>query len=286
MKFKKLLFIILIMILSSLLILKIYNLNNDLDQNETLIHFIDVGQGDCILIQNHKYNIVIDGGSNTSKDKVISYLKKYNVKEINYYIYSHPHEDHIGSSDDIISKFKVRNVIGPKVSTSSEEFFNLVKSIKKKRLKIHVPNNSSNIHLSENEYIHILYNGDYKSDNINNNSLVFKYINNNLSVLFTGDMEKEIENMLLSKNSNLSSEIIKIAHHGSKTSTTSEFLSKVDPSIAIISCGMGNEYGHPNRSVLESLENINCETLRTDISGNIILSIKNSKIQLYKEKQD
>ena len=108
------------------------NVNPKLKDSETKIHFINVGQGDSILIENNNFNILIDGGPNSTKDTLISYLKKHKIKKLDYVIASHPHEDHIGSMDDIVNKFDIEEFIMPKALTTSKDFSNLIKVLKNK----------------------------------------------------------------------------------------------------------------------------------------------------------
>ncbi len=261
------------------------SINTKLKYSETRIHFINVGQGDSILIENNNFNILIDSGPNTAKDTLISYLKKYKIKKLDYLIASHPHEDHIGSMDDIVNKFYIEEFIMPKVLTTDKNFSNLVNALKSKGLTITNINENLKIQLSKDNYIDFLWTGDISDDNLNNHSIVIKYINKNTSFLFTGDMEEEVENILLSSKKSLESTVLKVAHHGSKTSSSKGFLSKVNPRIAVISCGMGNDFGHPHKNTLKALENLNSKILRTDINGNIIIKTNNDKLMISTEHE-
>ena len=185
-------------------------LKSNISSNETLVHFINIGQGDAIFIENNKFSILIDSGSNKYSDHLISYLKSLNITKLNYVIATHPHEDHIGSMDDIIKNFHVETFISPKVITSEIDFINLINALNSKNLKINTVNDNSTISLSPGNYLTVLWSGITPDDNINNNSLVLKYTNNKISFLFTGDMEKEVENKLqFSTLSDLSSTVLK-----------------------------------------------------------------------------
>jgi len=160
------------------------NANPKLKDSETKIHFINVGQGDSILIENNNFNILIDGGPNSTKDTLISYLKKHKIKKLDYVIASHPHEDHIGSMDDIVNKFDIEEFIMPKTVTTSKDFSNLIKVLKNKGLTVKNVNDNLKIQLSENNYIDFLWTGNISDDNLNNHSIVIKYINKNTSFLW------------------------------------------------------------------------------------------------------
>lgn len=251
--------------------------------NETLIHYIDVGQGDAILIQNKDFNILIDGGPNTSSKFLISYLNSLHIKKLNYIIATHPHEDHIGSLDDIINNFNVNTFIGPKITTPDSDFKSMIEALKNKNLNITTYNQNSVINLSPNNSLSFLWTGSTLDDNINNYSMVVKYNYKDISFLFTGDIEKEIESKLLSSSTNLTSDVLKVAHHGSNSSSTLNFLNKINPLISIISCGMGNDYGHPHKNTLTTLNSINSSIYRTDLNGTIKVKTDGTSIWISTE---
>lgn len=260
------------------------NFKESFQGNETLIHFINVGQGDAILLNNKNYNILIDSGSNESSDYLISYLKSFNIKKLNYVIATHPHEDHIGAMDDIINNFHVDTFIAPNITTTDIDFINMVKALNHKNLKINVIEDNLTINLFNDNFLTFLWSGSLPADNINNNSLVLKYINENISFLFTGDIEKEVEAQLQSINQVLlSSDVLKVAHHGSNSSSTLNFLTAVDPNISVITCGIGNSYGHPHKNTLTNLNNINSLVYRTDIQGNVIIKTDGSRLWVNTE---
>ena len=275
---------ILFSVLSFYLGYNLISLKNNFPSKETLVHFINIGQGDAILIENNKFSILIDSGSNKYSDHLISYLKSLNITKLNYVIASHPHEDHIGSMDDIVKNFHVETFISPKVITSDIDFINLVNALNSKNIKINTVNDNSIISLSPGNYLTFLWSGITPDDNINNNSLVLKYTNKNISFLFTGDMEKEVEDKLhFSNSSDLSSSVLKVPHHGSNSSSTLNFLNSVSPYISVISCGMGNDYGHPHKNTLSNLNNVNSTVYRTDIHGNIIIKTDGNKLWINTE---
>lgn len=247
------------------------NTNNDLDKNFIEVHFINVGQGDCTLIKGNKINLLIDSGSKIYKDKVISYLKKEKIKEINLLIATHPHEDHIGSMSYIIDNFKINKFYAPKVQENTPCFSSMIKSLKNKNLKINTLKASDEMYLSDDLKCTILAPqcSTYKS--LNNYSIVMKIEYKSTSFLFTGDAENISESEILSKNSNIKSNILKLGHHGSNTSSTEIFLKKVSPQLAIASCGKNNPFNHPSIKVIKRLKKENINLLRTDIDGDIII---------------
>lgn len=265
-------------ILSSIFIVIIFilffNLNNNANfKNKMIIHYIDVGQGDCILIQVNNKNLLIDSGPSTNRKYLLNYLKKINIKKFDYIIATHPHDDHIGNMDTIIKRYNVEKFYSPKVTTSSDTFDSLLSALVDKNLKINVlKKGSSQINLGKNVTLKVLSpSKDFTSDNLNNYSPIIKINFLNNSFLFTGDAETSDENLVLFENNDLKADILKVGHHGSSTSTSLDFLNSVDPSVAIISVGKNNSYGHPSQKVLSLLDESNIKTLRTDISGNIIV---------------
>lgn len=260
------------------------NIQNKINNNSCIVHFIDVGQGDCIFIQVNNKNILIDGGPNTSEKKVKTYLKNLGIKNINYLIATHPHEDHIGGLDVILKNFKVESVYAPKIITTTTDFKDIIFELNKESKRINIAEKGLTINLDDRSYLNFLSPEDKKYDNINNYSTVIKLNYGNISFLFTGDSEILIENMLLSSNNNLSADILKVGHHGSKTSTSKEFLKKVAPKYAVISCGMGNDYGHPDKQVLNLLKLQGIESYRTDTDGTILIYTNGEDVKISKEK--
>ncbi len=259
------------------------NLGQRFDNNETLIHYINVGQGDAILIQNKDFNILIDSGPNTSSEFLISYLNSLHIKKLNYIIATHPHEDHIGAMDDIINNFGVHKFIGPKITTTDTDFKNMIEALKSKNLNISTVTDNLTIKLSNNNSLYFLWTGSTIDDNINNYSMVVQYNHKDISFLFTGDVEKEVETKLLSSPVNLSSKVLKVSHHGSNSSSTLNFLNEVNPFISIISCGMGNDYGHPHKNTLTTLKDLNSSIYRTDLNGTIKIKTDGTSIWVNTE---
>lgn len=236
------------------------------------VHFLNVGQGDCILIESYDKNLLIDSGPNTSSKKVIRYLHNHNIKKLDYVIATHPHEDHIGAMDDIISKFTVDNFFAPKVASHNTDFLNLVTEVSQKKKKINISKSGLEFNINENTKLTFLSPQEDNYDNLNNYSTVIKLQFKQISFLFTGDSEKLIEEELIKGQADLAAQVLKIGHHGSKTSSSKNFVSKVDPTYAVISCGLGNDYGHPDKATLNTLTELKIKSYRTDKQGDIIFA--------------
>lgn len=238
--------------------------------NYLSIHTIDVGQGDSILIQTpSSKNILIDGGDDNSHHIISSYLKKQNVENIDYIIATHFDSDHIGGLDNIIDKFNVSNIYAPNYESDTVSYQNLINSCLNKNLNLQGLSSGDFINIEDNINLEVLAPSYIQEEN-NLNSIVFRLDYKNKSFLFTGDAEANNELNIINSYELNDIDFLKVGHHGSSSSTTSEFVEEVSPDVAVISCGYKNQYGHPHKSTLDTLEKNNVLTYRTDILGNIV----------------
>ena len=234
------------------------------------IHMIDVGQGDSILVQTPtNKNILIDGGDEDSENIIISYLRQKRIKTIDIIIATHPDSDHIGSLDNIIKKFNVNSIYMPEQSTDSEAYQNLINSCTDKKLSIQHLYKNDVLNIDNNINIYVL-SPSYIQEESNLNSIVFKLTFNDNSFLFMGDAEEENEKEILHSFKLNNINFIKIGHHGSNSSSSLEFIKKISPDIAAISCGYKNQYGHPHREVINNLKQNHVSIYRTDRIGDIV----------------
>lgn len=295
-KFNKLIKKILVF---SIIILILLNLNyeaiNSNINNILLINFIDVGQGDSCLIRYKNKTIIIDGGGNLDESKnigkttLLPYLLNKKVNKIDYMIFSHFDNDHSQGLIYILENdIKVKNIIIGIQYDNFENYVKLKKVAKEKNVNIIIKKAFDSIKIDKENRLKIIFlwpigfNKLISENAINNNSLVFKVIFNNFSMLFTGDIEsiaeKEIlklyDNYQKEKNINLlNSTILKVAHHGSDTSSTSEFIEKVNPKIALIGVGKNNKFKHPSNITIKKLNARNTKIYRTDKNGEIFIKV-------------
>lgn len=235
------------------------------------IHYINVGQGDAILIQTPGgKNIMIDTGTNASTNIVTSYLQKLGITKLDILAGTHPHEDHIGGMDAIINMFQVGKIYMPKVTTTTQTFKDVVVAIKNKGLSVTEPVPGTTVDVDPSIKLEILAPNSAHYDDLNDYSIVFKITYGSKSFLFTGDAQSLSESEMINAGYDLSADVLKVGHHGSKTSTSDAFLKAVNPKYAVISVGKGNTYGLPSQTTMTKLKNAGITVYRTDESGNII----------------
>lgn len=241
--------------------------------NKIYVHYIDVGQGDSILVQVNNKNLLIDSGPKSDKYKLLDYLDSLDIHKIDYVLATHPHEDHIGNMSSLIKKYEISHFYAPKVESTTKSFESMVEALKSKKLKINIiKKGTDSINLGSGTRVTVFSPIETSYDNLNNYSPVIKIEYGNSSFLFTGDAEKEIEIKLISNSEDINADILKVGHHGSSTSSSEEFIKKVNPSIAVISVGEDNTYDHPTDITLSHLKENNVKIYRTDQQGTIIFS--------------
>lgn len=221
------------------------------------IYFMDVGQGDSTLIVTPKNKkILIDGGEGKN-NILLPYLLDRRINKIDYVMISHFDSDHCNGLIEVIEKINVKNIIVSRQSEESEEYKNILNIIKQKNIKVRIVKEKDKIFIEKDLYMEILNPAEkLEFQDLNNNSIVTKLIYINFSMLFTGDIEKVEENLADKYKNNLKSTVLKVSHHGSKTSSSEEFLKYVKPRIALIGVGKDNKFGHPNQTTIEKLENV------------------------------
>lgn len=253
------------------------------------IYFVDVGQGDCTLIRTpHNKTVIIDGGGSEKDDgfdvgekTVLPYLLDRRIKKIDYMMISHFDSDHIGGLLYILENISVDNVIISKQGKMSANYNYFKNIIKGKKINVIMVKEGDRVHVDKNIYFDILFPEDtlINSNILNNNSIVAKLHYNKVSMIFTGDIESIAEKQIINKyvgTKKLKTTILKVAHHGSKSSSIQSILNLMQPEIALIGVGSKNTFGHPNSGVLERLKNMETKIYRTDNNGEIEIEI-NSK---------
>ena len=245
------------------------------------VHFIDVGQGDSILVQlPNGETALIDGGPKPSSDVVIDYLKKQNVEQIDYLIASNINEAYIGGLPEIIKKFDISNVYIPSKTHDNQIFKDLLLTIQDKEIDLKVPMDKDMLLDKEGLSLVVLF----PESNSGNDNIVLKLTYKDNSFLFSGNAEEGLEQTMLNGGYDLAADVLKVGHHGSDTSTTEQFLDKVNPRYAIISVGEGNQYGYPSQSIMDRLTSKITNVYRTDENGTIVITSDGERLKIDFEK--
>lgn len=234
------------------------------------VHFIDVGQGDSILLMQGEHSMLIDAGDNSCGTRVQSYLQANDISILDYVIGTHPDSDHIGGLDVIIYKFDCNHIFMPDCSRDTKTYEEVIASAREKAYEITSPAAGDTFLLGEAQVMVLSPASDGYGEDANNNSIAVKVTFGENSFLFTGDCEEAAENQMMQSGYDLSADVMKAAHHGSDTSNTREFLEAVSPEYFVISCGEGNEYGHPRAEVLNNVRQLGMQVYRTDEQGTIV----------------
>lgn len=249
---------------------------NELSQNrfedkkgDLKVHFIDVGQGDSTFIEfPNGETMLIDAGEWTEAEKVIDYINGCGANKIDYLIATHPHSDHIGGLSYVINEFETGKMYMPKVSHQTKTFENLLDAIEENDLPVFSAKEGVVICENEQLKIQIIAPVSDGYESLNDYSAVIRLDYGETSFLFMGDAEQISENEI---EADVNVDVYKVGHHGSKTSSSKEFLYRVMPEIAVISVGEDNDYGHPSKPVLTRLDEIGAKILRTDECGDIVI---------------
>ena len=241
------------------------------------VHYLDVGQGDATLIVCGDGAMLIDAGNNSWGDDVRDYLEYQGVEDLDYVIGTHPDADHIGGLDVVMEAFDCGTVIMPDYEKETKTYEEVIDVMNQKGLELTLPQVGTVYELGEAAFTIVAPQGDY-GDNANDYSVGILLEHGENRFLFTGDAEEDSEADMLNSGMDLSADVFKAAHHGSRTANTEAFLERVDPGYVVISCGEGNSYGHPHAEVLNRLREMGIKVFRTDEEGTITATSDGSSI--------
>lgn len=250
------------------------------------VHFIDVGQADCALLECDGEYMIIDGGNREDGQLVVSYLEQQGVEELSAVVCTHAHEDHVGGLPSVLAVYPTAAVYAPTRTYSSNVFDKFVYYTDQQGLEITIPSPGDEFTLGEATVTVLGPTESYADPN--NTSIVLKVEYGTTSFLFTGDMETEAENDMLDywgTKVDWNADVLKVGHHCSNTSTGYRFLNEVDPTYGIISCGKDNSYGHPHEEPMSRLNQAGVTLFRTDELGHVIARSDGSEITFTWENQ-
>lgn len=268
----------------------LFNQNNNQNQNDYIntnndllkVHYLDVGQGDSIFIElPNNETMLIDAAESYQSENIINYLKNLNYQKIDYVIGTHPHADHIGGLKDIINTFEIGKIYMPKVVSTTKTYESLLMAIKDKNLKINTAKAGTSIIDTDALKINILAPNNSTYTELNNYSVVTKITYGSTKFLFMGDAEKLSENEI---KENVTADVIKIGHHGSNTSSSIDFIKKVNAKYGIISVGLNNKYNLPKEETITNWENSGTKIYLTSINGTITAISDGTNIKIESEK--
>lgn len=251
--------------------------------NEMKVHFLDVGQGDSIFIElPNNETMLIDASTSEYGDAVVTYVYSCGYDHINYLVATHPHEDHIGGISAVIDSLNVDNIYLPEAVSAMVTYEEMLNLVEENNIDASIVKSGDTIINDPDIFLYtevVAPVDDDYGDSLNNSSIVLRLSYGKDSFLFTGDAEKYEENKI---TDNIKSDVLKVGHHGSSTSTSEEFLNNVSPEYAVISCGLGNSYGHPHEETLTTLKKHNVKVFRTDTQGTVVFTTDGISLKVDK----
>ena len=247
------------------------------------IDFIDVGQGDAILVRCDGHYMLVDGGKADASALIYSYLKSNGIKHLDYMVATHPDADHIGGLSGALNYATVDTAYCPFTSYDTKTFASLIKYLAKQNKTITVPSAGDTFELGSAD-VTVVGPISISSDDTNNSSIVLRIVYGKTSFLLTGDAEQDEEREIIDSGADIASTVLKVGHHGSSSATSIYFLREAAPVYAVISVGEGNCYGHPTEQTLSRLRDADVKTYRTDMQGDIICTSDGKTVKFVTEK--
>ncbi len=249
-------------------------------EGTAIMTFVDVGQGDCSIIQFKGYDILIDAGEKQYGDNVVKKLQELGVDDLEFVVATHPHSDHIGGISEVLENYVVENFVMPEVVHTTKTYEDMIDLVDEKSINLIIPNQGQYLIETDGAKLQVISPKITGEDNLNNYSICLKFDYGNTRAIYTGDAEVMIEKMIIESGVGLDCDIFQVGHHGSVTSNSGNFLGAMSPQIGIISCGKNNDYGHPQEEVVERFETLGTVLYRTDEISDITITTDGSTIEV------
>lgn len=250
-------------------------------------HYIDVGNADCILVRQGTAAMLIDSGEKGDADTIIEYLRQQGVERLDAVIATHPHADHIGSMAQVIREFPIDTFLLAYMPSSatptSAVYLSMLQALDEKQVPVRQAQPGDVLPLGGAQ-VQILAPLEQTGD-ANNMSVVTRVVFGQRRFLFMGDAETPVEQQLLERGTELSADVLKAGHHGSRTATSAIFLKQVAPTFAVLTCGDGNSYGHPHKETLQRLSRAKVQVYRSDIHGHIVFTTDGKELTVKTQKE-
>ena len=250
------------------------------------INFLDVGQGDSILLEHGADSMLIDSGEIGKGDDVASYVKSEGITSLDYVVATHPHSDHIGGMSVILNDFPIGHFVDSGYAYTSKTYENMLTTIDQKGIPFVTPKRGDKIDFSSGIDVQVLNpSSTYFTDDVNQNSIALKVTDGKVTFLLMGDAGLEAESAIMKDGYDVNADILKVGHHGSRTASGASFISAVSPGVSVIEVGAGNDYGHPHQETLDRLQKVS-KVYRTDLDGTITISTDGSAYSVTTQKSE
>lgn len=258
-------------------------------EGELEVHFIDVGNADCILVRQGEHNMLIDAGDNGMYREIADYLDRHDIKKFDLVVATHPHADHIGEMAEIVRDYPIDCFLMAYMPEESEPttkvYMSMLEALDERGVPVEeaVPGDVYTLGTAQLQILSPL------SDDSDENamSVVTRLTFGDRAFLFTGDAEAEVEREILTRGFDVQADVLKVGHHGSRTSSSEVFLRQVAPTYAVITCGLENTYQHPHDEVVERLDDVGAVCYRADLCGDIVFTVdENGSLSIETQKGD
>lgn len=262
--------------------------NTVVPEGELQVHFINVGNADCILVRQEEHNMLIDAGETGDYATIADYLNRQGVEKLDLVIATHPHADHIGSMADVIENFPIDRFIMSFMPEGKEPttitYLSMLEALDKRDVKVDeaVPGETYTLGTAQLQILAPLE----EDEDANAISVVTRLTFGKRAFLFTGDAESPVEGQMIAQGYNLKADVLKVGHHGSRTSSSAAFLRAVAPQYAVVTCGEDNRYNHPHDEAMKRLTAADVEYYRADLYGDIVFTTDGTSLTLKTQKGD